>query len=152
MSQKIGNHTDEGMAEHRRMMREHQGKTLWSYWTSVMLGTWLVATAIGFPYGSRALAWSDGLSGLTVITLGLLTLRPKWDNLRWGTCLIAGVARPAAGGGPGRAWRGSGRAKRDGQTDDLRRRTCGSRHDRIPSARFVRCPARTRRQTTATTG
>lgn len=83
-----GKHSGDGMEEHRRMMREHQGKMLWSYWTVIMFGTWLLASPATFHYGSPALAWSDALSGAASLILGLLALKPKWYNLRWGTCLV----------------------------------------------------------------
>lgn len=88
MKQHEEGHSLDGMEDHRRMMHEHQRKMLWSYWTVVMLGAWLLASPATFHYGSRALALSDAISGAATIILGLIVLRPKWDNFRWATCAV----------------------------------------------------------------
>lgn len=80
----------DGISEHREMMREHQGKMLWTYYTNIALGAWLIAGPLSFEYGSKGLAWSDALSGAAVLALGCLSLAPRFDNWRWGIC-AAGI-------------------------------------------------------------
>lgn len=93
--------------EHRmEMLRMHHEKTLWIYWTVLLLGIWLMAAPATFDYvtvftpaGDRevwlglvrranALVWSDFLSGLALLILGWRSLTPDRPVSLWGACFV----------------------------------------------------------------
>lgn len=94
--------------EHKmEMLRMHHQKTLWIYWTIVMLGVWMMAAPVTFDYatatttpaGGRevwldltrradALAWSDLVSGVLLFVLGWRSLTPDRPFSLWGACFV----------------------------------------------------------------
>lgn len=94
-------------AERRAMQAEHHQQTLWVYWTIILLGFWMVASAVTFGYqngvvevaGDRWLPWSlatrqslmfwsDVISGALLVVLGWLSLNPFRPKALWGACLV----------------------------------------------------------------
>ena len=56
------------------MMAQSPSRVPWVYSASMLLGIWLVTTPFTLDLGSRALAWSDALSGVLVLCIAGLTL------------------------------------------------------------------------------
>lgn len=100
-------------AERREMLKMHHKKTLWIYWTLVILAFWLMTSPFTFGYlneqlwvdpsGGRGVwfsdqpntelrAWlmvaSDLLSGLVLLILGRRSLRPNRPISLWGCCFV----------------------------------------------------------------
>jgi uncharacterized membrane protein len=59
---------------------------IWRDFANIALGFWLLASPATLGYRSDAMAWSDAVSGILIILLGLLTLFPRFDLARWGIC------------------------------------------------------------------
>ncbi|MBL8055023.1 MAG: vitamin K epoxide reductase family protein [Nitrospira sp.] len=79
----------EGMSgpEHEAMLAEQQKRFLWTYYTNILLGVWLMASPVTLGSMERALAWSDLLSGLLVIPLAVLAMfRQAWAA--WTLCFV----------------------------------------------------------------
>lgn len=89
------------------MLIDHHQKTLWVYWTLIILGFWLISTPVTFNYsigvvspsGARELwltlderiqymRWSDSISGLLLILLGFRALRANRPVSLWMACFI----------------------------------------------------------------
>lgn len=74
-------------ADHEEMMRSLRERMLWTYFANLSLGLWLVFAPFTFGYHDDALVWSDVVSGVLVLALGLLALYPAGDFWgRWGIC------------------------------------------------------------------
>jgi hypothetical protein len=65
-------------------MRKHHARVLWTHFTNITLGVWLMAGTALWEYGSAELVWSDLLSGALLVVFGTLSLR--FDLARWGVC------------------------------------------------------------------
>jgi len=79
----------EGMSgpEHEAMLAEQQKRFLWTYYTNILLGVWLMASPVTLGSMERALVWSDLLSGLLVIPLAVLAMfRQAWAA--WTLCFV----------------------------------------------------------------
>ena len=79
----------EGMSgpEHEAMLAGQQKRFLWTYYTNILLGVWLMASPVTLGSMERALAWSDLLSGLLVIPLAVLAMfRQAWAA--WTLCFV----------------------------------------------------------------
>ena len=74
-----GHHGDHaGHGDHgdpTEMVRAMREKWLWTNLTIISLGVWLISTPFTFGQASRAMVWSDVLSG------GLLVFLPRQQNL-----------------------------------------------------------------------
>lgn len=89
------------------MLEEHHEKTLWVYWTLILLGFWLIATPLTFnfdvgvvsPSGGRsvwlslenrifALRLSDFISGILLIFFGFKSLRANHPLSLWICCFV----------------------------------------------------------------
>lgn len=92
-------------ARRRRTEEEHHAKTLWAYWSIVMLGAWTVlapvtfgyGTAVAEPSGGRELwlsdearvlfaQWNDVACGLLLAFFGWRSLRPHRPLSMWAAC------------------------------------------------------------------
>jgi hypothetical protein len=58
----------------------------WRDAINIFIGFWLIASPTALAYRSTAMIWSDLCTGIVVVVLALLTLRPACDLLRWGLC------------------------------------------------------------------
>lgn len=99
-------------ADRQEMHRRHHHQTLWIYLAVVLLGVWLVASPFTFGYSdpttvggevervtmerglapvserAAAMAWSDVISGLLLIVLGLLSLDPRRLWAPWAAAVV----------------------------------------------------------------
>jgi nucleoside-diphosphate-sugar epimerase len=83
-----GHHTEEA-ADHTRMMRQMRRSWLWTNFTVITAGLWLMSSPFTFGYHSSAMTWSDVFSGGALVLLGALSLSPRWDFVgRWGAALV----------------------------------------------------------------
>ena len=92
----------------RKMLETHHRRTLWVWWTVVLLGVWMLVTALTFDYGlnpaqpsggrgvwlepaaarATAMLWSDLVSGALLIGFGWRTLKPGRPVSKWIACLV----------------------------------------------------------------
>lgn len=97
-------------ADHARrdeLAREHHRRTVWIPWTLILLGIWMMVTAVSVgdgtgavePAGGRvvwldlrwriaAMRWSDALSGAALVILGWRALTPGRHASRWAACMV----------------------------------------------------------------
>lgn len=100
MNQEHSSHSGEahgqvpgGSAEHdpAGMIRESRKSWLWTNFTIIALGLWLITCPATFGYRGTAVAWSDLASGALLALLGAWSLRPhpRADFFgRWGVALV----------------------------------------------------------------
>lgn len=99
--------------EQRDQMRDHHHrKTLWVWWSIVLLGVWMVFTPLTFDYGRApavppgangvgardppwsldvrvaGMFWSDLVSGVLLVALGWRTLTPGRPVEKWLACAV----------------------------------------------------------------
>ncbi len=89
------------------MLESHHQKTLWIYWSLIILGFWLILTPLTFSYdvgvvspsGGRsvwpslsdrilAMKISDIVSGLLLMILGFRSLKPNRPVSLWAACFV----------------------------------------------------------------
>ena len=73
------------------MIRETRKDWLWTNFTIISLGLWLITSPATFGYGGTAVAWSDLASGALLMLLGAWSLlpHPRADFFgRWGVALV----------------------------------------------------------------
>jgi hypothetical protein len=70
--------------DHAEMLR----RWIWRDFGNIILGFWLIASPFTFGYGDTAMVWSDIGAGAAIAILGLLSLWPRFDLVRWGLCAI----------------------------------------------------------------
>lgn len=79
-------HEHGAMPEMTRDMRRHW---LWTNSALIMLGLWLVSSPFTFGYASRAMAWSDVISGAFLALFAAAAFSPRFDFAgRWGAALV----------------------------------------------------------------
>jgi uncharacterized membrane protein len=110
-------HGEEGAmsADHREMVRQMRGPWLWTNFTVIALGAWLITSPFTFGYSNfeqigqgvvrmtadrelaslafrgAAMTWSDVISGLLLVLFGAYSLWPHPRNDffgRWSVCLV----------------------------------------------------------------
>lgn len=82
------NHHDDNDHGHdhdpKQMIRDMRKKWLWTNFTVAALGLWLMTSPFTFGYASRAMIWSDVISGAIIVAASLAALWPKCDFFgRW---------------------------------------------------------------------
>ncbi|WP_027714174.1 vitamin K epoxide reductase family protein [Desulfuromonas sp. TF] len=108
----MGQHGEKGREGHgmsseqrQQMLTDHHHKTLWVYWTLILLGFWTAVAPFTFSYGIgvvsppggrelwlsdaariSAMTWSDFASGLLLIILGWRALIPGRPLALWLAC------------------------------------------------------------------
>lgn len=76
-------------AHHLEMIRQMREKWLWTNFTIVMLGLWLISSPFTFGYSSMMLTWSDIISGVLLALFAGLALFPRFDFIgRWFVAFI----------------------------------------------------------------
>jgi len=71
--------------EHEAMLLENHKKFLWTYYTNLLLGIWLLTSPATFGYQSAGMTWSDIASGGFILIFGMLALfRRAWAG--WVVC------------------------------------------------------------------
>jgi nucleoside-diphosphate-sugar epimerase len=77
-----------GTGGHRQMTLDMRRKWLWTNFTVMGLGAWLMTSPATFGYTSAAMTWSDVASGALLAFLAALALFPRFDFAgRWGVAL-----------------------------------------------------------------
>jgi hypothetical protein len=61
---------------------------IWRDFVNITLGVWLITSAFTFRYPETTSFWSDAISGAIIVTLGVVTLFPRFDLARWGLCAV----------------------------------------------------------------
>lgn len=75
--------------DHRQMVVDMRKKWLWTNFTIMSLGLWLLSSPFTFGYQSPRMIWSDVLSGAALAVFAGLALWPRWDFLgRWSVALV----------------------------------------------------------------
>ena len=93
--------------DRHHMLVQHHRRTLWCYWTIVLLGVWLAVSPATFAYDigtvtpsggrsvwlsldARALAmtWNDIVCGLLLVGFGWRALKPNRPVSLWICCLV----------------------------------------------------------------
>lgn len=102
-----GGHGGMSDEDRREMVREHHRKTLWIYWTLILLGLWILTSPFTFGYADHPLQpadpsasplpmavriygmfASDVVSGLLLVLLGWRALTPGRPVTLWVACLV----------------------------------------------------------------
>lgn len=87
----------EGMHEHGEMTdgshlgmtRQMREKWLWTNFTVMSLGAWLITSPFTFGYQSRGMIWNDVVSGALLFGFAGWALFPRYDFLgRWGASFV----------------------------------------------------------------
>lgn len=75
--------------DHLEMTRQMREKWLWTNFTVMSLGAWLITSPFTFGYTSRAMTWNDIVSGALLVAFAGLALFPRHDFIgRWGACFV----------------------------------------------------------------
>jgi hypothetical protein len=75
--------------DHRQMLIDMRKKWLWTNFTVISLGVWLISSPFTFGYTSAAMRWSDVLSGAGLVFFAGLALWPGFDFIgRWMVAVI----------------------------------------------------------------
>jgi uncharacterized membrane protein len=77
--------------DHRRMVIDMRKRWLWTNFTIVSLGLWLVSSPFTFGYQSGRMLWNDVISGSLLALFATLALWPQFDFFgRWSAALVGG--------------------------------------------------------------
>ena len=80
-----------GHQDHSEMTRKMRAKWLWTNFTIISLGVWLISSPFTFGYTSRAMMWSDVVSGVLLVFFSTLALWPRFDFVgRWSVAFVGG--------------------------------------------------------------
>jgi hypothetical protein len=79
---------DESTRTHHEMMRQMHEGILWTNFTNIALGAWLMTSPAMFAYHSLWLVSSDLVSGALIVLFGTLSLWLRFDLARWGICAV----------------------------------------------------------------
>jgi hypothetical protein len=74
--------------ENQAKHEEHHNKTGWVYYATMILGLWLIASPITFQYQLSTMIWSDILTGILLIILSYLALKPYNLWAQWGVIFL----------------------------------------------------------------
>ncbi len=77
--------------DHTEMVRDMRAKWLWTNFTVISLGVWLITSPFTFGYTSERMIWSDVISGALLVFFSALALWPRFDFVgRWSVALVGG--------------------------------------------------------------
>ena len=75
----------------RQMLLDMRRKWLWTNFTVISLGVWLISSPFTFGYTRPGMIWSDVISGALLIFFSAIALWPRWDFIgRWSVSLVGG--------------------------------------------------------------
>jgi hypothetical protein len=81
----------DGHGDMRQMLLDMRRKWLWTNFTVISLGVWLILSPFTFGYTSRAMIWSDVISGALLVFCAALALWPRFDFIgRWSVSFVGG--------------------------------------------------------------
>ena len=81
-----GSHED-----HTQMVLDMRRKWLWTNFTVISLGLWLISSPFTFGYTRPAMIWSDVISGALMVVFSTMALWPRLDFVgRWSVALVGG--------------------------------------------------------------
>lgn len=84
-----GGHGSMAGGDHLEMTRRMREKWLWTNFTIIGLGLWIVSSPFTFGYASAAMTWSDVASGLLLVFFAALALWPRFDFVgRWAVSFV----------------------------------------------------------------
>lgn len=79
------------MKEHDKMLIDMRRKWLWTNFTVISVGAWLITSPFTFGYVDLCMMWSDMISGALLISFSALALWPRFDFVgRWSVAFIGG--------------------------------------------------------------
>jgi hypothetical protein len=82
-------HGEVAEGDHLEMTRQMREKWLWTNFTVISLGVWLITSPFTFGYTSERMTWNDYLSGALLAFFAALALFPRYDFWgRWGACFV----------------------------------------------------------------
>jgi hypothetical protein len=73
-------------ANHAEMMLEQHERWLWRDFVNILLGVWLISGPFTLSYRSSSMTSSDVISGVLIVSFGVLSLFPRFELARWGIC------------------------------------------------------------------
>ncbi|MDQ3288446.1 MAG: NAD-dependent epimerase/dehydratase family protein [Pseudomonadota bacterium] len=71
-----------------REYRQEHHRNAWAPFATAALGTWLITSPPMMGYAGTLLGWSDIISGLALLVLGLLSLSPTMALLRYASATV----------------------------------------------------------------
>ena len=75
--------------DHLEMTRKMREKWLWTNFTIISLGLWLVISPFTFEYTSLPMTWSDVINGSLLAFFAALALWPRFDFIgRWSVAFV----------------------------------------------------------------
>jgi hypothetical protein len=97
----------QGDMDRGQLLEQHHRRTLWVWWTVMILGAWVAVAPFSFGYGNAtvtpsggrevwlglservaAMRWSDVASGLGLMVLAWRSLTPNRPIAMWAACLV----------------------------------------------------------------
>ena len=74
---------------HQQMIIEMRSKWLWTNFTVISLGAWLMSSPFAFGYSNQGMIWSDVISGALLVFFAGLALWPRFDFIgRWSVAVV----------------------------------------------------------------
>jgi hypothetical protein len=76
---------------HEQMLLDMRRKWLWTNFTVISLGAWLISSPFTFGYVDPRMVWSDLVSGALLIFFSAIALWPRFDFIgRWSVSFVGG--------------------------------------------------------------
>ena len=77
--------------DYEQMLIEMRRKWIWTNFTVISLGAWLITSPFTFGYLDLRMIWSDVISGALLILFSTLALWPRFDFIgRWSVSFVGG--------------------------------------------------------------
>ena len=73
-----------------KMHREHHRKYLWTYYSLIAIGAWLITGFFPMGYDTVAMKVNDVVCGALLVVLGFLSLKPTRYWAMWIAAIIGG--------------------------------------------------------------
>ena len=87
-----GHHEHGGHQDHTQMVLDMRRQWLWTNFTVISLGVWLISSPLTFGYAADVpMLWNDIISGALMIFFSTMALWPRWDFIgRWSVAFVGG--------------------------------------------------------------
>ena len=86
--EEVGRNPDDLRRRYERKFRAEHREALWAHFANAALGSWLVVSPATMGYAGTWMGWSDIVSGVALLVLGLLSLSWRMSVVRWGVAAI----------------------------------------------------------------